>query len=150
MPFDLMNAVAAAGQALGIIKDLREIDKEVDVAGYKARLAELTAALADMKMGLTDASTQLHEKDAEIERVIRDASKKAELVEVHGYSYEKNAQGQPEGWPFCPVCLEDEIRFYRLVKVQERVRGSCYCPKCKAEYIAAYIPPAANQRGTGG
>jgi hypothetical protein len=121
-----------------------DINKSFDAAEHKAKIAELTAALADVKMALTDANAELQGQAAEIGRLIKDAARKAELEEVQGYQYEKNAQGNPEGWPFCPVCLEDYLRLYRLVKLENRPRGMCYCPKCKAEYSSRYIPAQPN------
>ncbi len=82
---DLMQGLSAANMALGFIKDLREIDRSVDEAGFKLKIAEIASALADAKIALSDANLHLNEK----EQVIRDLRR--ELDEL------KNGD-------FCPKC----------------------------------------------
>lgn len=66
---DIMSALATAGQAIKIAKDLRDIERDMDSASYKAKAAELYGNLADLKIALTDAKEELHEKDAAIKRL---------------------------------------------------------------------------------
>ncbi|CDX53487.1 hypothetical protein MPL1032_180011 [Mesorhizobium plurifarium] len=63
---DIMGALATAGQAVKIAKDLRDIERDLDSASYKAKMAELYSSLADIKMALSDAKEALHEKDGQI------------------------------------------------------------------------------------
>lgn len=66
---DIMSALATAGQAIKIAKDLRDIERDMDSASYKAKAAELYGNLADLKMALSDAKEALHEKDGEIKKL---------------------------------------------------------------------------------
>ena len=72
----LIEGLTAANLALGLVKDLREIDRSVDEAGFKLKLAELTSALADAKIALSDANLELNEskiKAATLERELETA-----------------------------------------------------------------------------
>ena len=69
---DIMGALAVAGQTVKLAKDLRDLERDLDSASYKARMAELYGNLADIKMALTDAKEALHEKDGEIKRLKSD------------------------------------------------------------------------------
>lgn len=66
---DLAGGLAAVGQALGIAKALKDIDKSFDAATHKVRVAELYSSLAEVKMALTDAREEIHAKDGEIKRL---------------------------------------------------------------------------------
>ena len=64
---DLLTGLTAANQAIGIVKDLREIDQSVDEASYKLKLAELSSALADAKLALADAKVEMATLAAKID-----------------------------------------------------------------------------------
>ena len=136
---DLMTALAAVSQSVGILRDLSQLDRSVDVAEYKAKVAEVTSTMADAKMALVDASEYIRGLEAEVLRLKKDSSRKSDLVEAYGHHYEKGTDGKSIGYPFCPVCLEDEVRLYRLAKT-DGPRGSSYCPKCKAKFEVATFP----------
>lgn len=68
---DIMGALATASQAIKVAKDLRDIERDLDSASYKAKMAELYGNLADIKMALSDAKEALHEKDGQI-RALKD------------------------------------------------------------------------------
>ena len=63
---DIVTALSSVGQAINIAKSLRDLEKGLDSATYKAQIAELYSALADVKMALTDTQTALHDKDQKI------------------------------------------------------------------------------------
>jgi hypothetical protein len=66
---DIVTAVSTLGQAINIIKSLRDIDKGMDSAAYKAQMAELYNDLSDIKMALTDARETIHTKDQKIKEL---------------------------------------------------------------------------------
>lgn len=68
---DISSALVVISQAIGIAKDLREVEHDLDTATYKAKMAELYTSLADVKMALTDARTELHQKNGEISELKR-------------------------------------------------------------------------------
>lgn len=88
---DLVSGLSAASTALGIVKDLREIDRSVDEAGFKLKLAELTEALADARIALSDAKGEIAEKNSEI-RLLKDALASAKLGET------------------CPICNDGNLK----------------------------------------
>jgi hypothetical protein len=51
-------ALSTASQAIKLANDLRTIDKEVSQAELKLKVADLTGALADLKMTLKQKATR--------------------------------------------------------------------------------------------
>lgn len=63
---DFAVALASASQALNIVKQLREIEKGVSEGELKAAMADLYGKVAELRMALTDAREEIHEKDRQI------------------------------------------------------------------------------------
>jgi ribosome-associated protein YbcJ (S4-like RNA binding protein) len=106
---DIMTALATATQAIKLAQDLRGIDKAMDAAEYKLKIADLTDALSQIKLALTDAKEALASKDSEIERLKKTMLRTGDLVEYHGYRYDKTPDGKARGAPYCPVCEQKGI-----------------------------------------
>ncbi|MCI2395220.1 hypothetical protein [Aliiroseovarius sediminis] len=68
---DIVGGLTAAKLAIDLANDLREIDKSVDEAAYKMKLAELMSALAEAKMALSDAKLAISQKDDKLAQVQR-------------------------------------------------------------------------------
>ncbi|WP_187430277.1 hypothetical protein ROLI_007780 [Roseobacter fucihabitans] len=56
---NVVEGLTAASLALGLVKDLRDIDRSVDEAEYKLKIAEIIKALADAKIALSDAKMKI-------------------------------------------------------------------------------------------
>jgi DNA-directed RNA polymerase subunit M/transcription elongation factor TFIIS len=136
---DIAAAIGMAAQAIGIAKDLREIDRGVSEGEFKAKMADLYSSLADVKMALADAQEELKAKDNEIALLRKNFENSRELVERYGYKYEAGAEGQPQGLPFCPRCEQNSGRYYRLAQIAGP-RGQVKCPECKSDFthVTAY------------
>src|SRR5690242_14862286 len=52
---DWPTAFSTAAQAIKLVNELRSIDKEVNLAELKLKIADLTSSLADIKLTLTEA-----------------------------------------------------------------------------------------------
>jgi hypothetical protein len=63
---DLVGGLTAAKLAIDLAKDLREIDRSVDEATFKLKLAELTSALAEAQVALSDAKIRIGELEQEL------------------------------------------------------------------------------------
>lgn len=63
---DLVGGLTAARLAIDIAKDLRSIDRSVDEATFKLKLADLTSALADAQLALSEAKTRVAELESEL------------------------------------------------------------------------------------
>ncbi|MBZ9859727.1 hypothetical protein [Mesorhizobium sp. CA12] len=66
---DIATGLTFLGQATGIVKDLRDIDKGFDQASLKAQMADLYGTLADVKIALSDARETIHEQEQQIKRL---------------------------------------------------------------------------------
>jgi hypothetical protein len=129
-------ALSTASQAIRLANDLRSIDKEISEAELKLKIANLTSALADLKITLTDAKGDAAEKDAEIDRLKALHRRVTEgTVEMYGYRYRKRTDGKgpAAGNPFCDVCFQKQGLLIETAQLREPGRP-LQCPNCKAKY----------------
>ncbi|PAQ00761.1 hypothetical protein LRP31_07435 [Mesorhizobium mediterraneum] len=130
---DIPGTIAAVGSALSIVKEIRAIDTQIDQATLKLKIAELTSALADAKLGLVDVAQLLHEKAAQITKLTALVKYRAEnLVDQNGFRYEAK-DGKAFGPPYCPVCEAKGI-FLKLAQNRALPGIPYVCPSCKANY----------------
>ena len=108
---DLVSGLSAASTALGIVKDLREIDRSVDEASFKLKLAELTGALADTKVALSDARERINKLERQLSE--------AQLGD------------------YCPICRNSHLRVSDVTP-HDRLIGiefhSCACDNSDCSY----------------
>ncbi len=127
-----MLALSAAGQALGIVKDLQQIDRDISQSELRLKMAELYGNLADMRIALADAQLALRAKDDEISSLRSAAAKERNLVDVDGFKYD-SVDGQPTGLPYCPTCEVNLGKFFRLSRGSEQFST---CANCKNTHNA--------------
>jgi soluble cytochrome b562 len=132
---DIMSALATASQAIKLAQDLRGIDRAIDAAEYKLKIADLTSALSDIKLALTDAKEDLATKDAEINKLKRQFQRLTETVEYQGFKYDKGKDGKPSGAAYCPVCEQKTGLLFHLSWME----GDNFCPNCKANFSRVHV-----------
>ncbi|MBZ9710475.1 hypothetical protein LB543_27635 [Mesorhizobium sp. ESP7-2] len=66
---DIAAALSLLSQAIGVVKDLRDIDKGFDKAALKAQMADLYGSLADVKIALSDAQITIHDREQQIKKL---------------------------------------------------------------------------------
>ncbi|WP_075289890.1 hypothetical protein [Pararhizobium arenae] len=130
---DIVAGMGMLAQAIGIAKDIREIDRGLDQGEIKAKMADLYSALADAKMAFADAQGEMKAREEEIARLQEAFKFRSTLAEYHGFKYEAFEDGSPRGRPFCPRCEENHGRFYRLTRFGKGMLNMM-CPECKTEY----------------
>jgi len=111
---DIVTGLSAASAALKLIKELRGIDSEVDKAGLKLRLIELTDMLLEAKEALQDAKQERSELMSEIERLKTAMNQRAHLEDEHGRLYEIDDTGARVGEPYCNLCFVKEELLIRM------------------------------------
>jgi superfamily II helicase len=131
---DIITALQATSQGLSVLKQLRDIEKQFDVATLKIQIAELAEALTTARLTLVEAQEELAKKDGEIAILKRNFEKVADTVEHEGFHYDKGEGDQPTGLPYCPRCQTLNGILMRVTRVQSKQRGTVCCPHCKAEY----------------
>jgi hypothetical protein len=124
--------------ALDLARGTKAAIDALDDAEIKFKMAELYSALADAKIALADAGESVAAKDREIERLQHAFRRKEEAVEHNGMPYKRGADGKPQGYPFCPRCLEIEGVLMRALPTMKPGR-LVECPECKTDYMAGYI-----------
>ncbi len=87
---DVANILGSITSAISVTKELVQIDKAFDEAQWKLKLAELTTALADAKIGLAELRDEIQARDSEIAK-LKEAfgSKEKALRLVTTYMNEK-------------------------------------------------------------
>lgn len=146
---DFASGLASASQAMALAKALRNIDRNLDAATYRATIAELMEAATDAKIALVEAKESLAGKDAEILRLKDAFVQKAKLgAGPGGYLYEVNDDDAMVGFPFCPRCDQIDGRMVRLV--QNKDIQDAKCPVCSNEYtpVTAFGVPTAGEPNT--
>jgi DNA repair exonuclease SbcCD ATPase subunit len=129
---DITTALTLMGQATGIIKNLRDIDKGFDVATLKSQMAELYSTMADVKIALSDARETIHDKD----KKIKDLEDKISTL----------TSGEA-----CPICNEGRMKVmssrahahFAFAGVQER---TIKCEKCGHAEQRMFDPNGATKR----
>ena len=64
---DIIGGLTAAKIAIDIAKELRSIDRSLDEATYKLKLADLTSALADTQLALAEAKVKVGELESKLD-----------------------------------------------------------------------------------
>ena len=129
---DIATGLTLLGQATGIVKNLREIDKGFDVAAIKAQMADLYGTLADVKIALSDARETIHERDRKI-KGLEDKIAALSSGEV------------------CPICNEGRMKVsaskehpqFGFAGVQER---TLKCEKCGHAEKRLHDPDGVTKR----
>jgi len=130
---DIPVLLASITSAIGIAKELREIDRGLGEADFKMKIAELTASLADTKIALVDLQEELQAKDREIGRLRSAFEFRGSTVVKNGCRYEDRGDGTPQGNAFCPRCEQKDGFLMRLADASGP-RGSYVCPECNVNY----------------
>lgn len=127
---DVAGAISTVTAAIGFARELNNVNIQVDQAALKLKIAELTGALADAKLGLVDIADELRRKDAEIARLADlFAFKKDQTIHRKGWTYDQ-MDGEPVGLPYCPVC-EQKGKFIHVIL--DRTSNKASCPSCRAD-----------------
>ena len=120
-----------------LLGELRSIDKELGQAELKLKVAELTGALADLKMTLIDARDEASEKEAEIARLKKLHHRiEDDTIELYGYRYRKRKDGKQGGAgnPFCDVCLQKDGLLIETATIAGKGIQALQCPNCKGRF----------------
>jgi rubrerythrin len=130
---DFVTAIATAGQAIGLVKELAGAQKAFDAAEWKLRLADLNSLVADLKNALVDANAEAKSKEDELKLLRLNFLAHQETVEVKGYRYDKTADEKPTGHPYCPVCIQKHGLMLHTTTIWEQGSPD-QCPNCRAKY----------------
>jgi exosome complex RNA-binding protein Csl4 len=134
---DLIAGLAATAKGLEIAKALRDIDRSMESAEYRSRIADLIDQLTDAKIALSEAKETIAEKDAEIRRLSDvQAAKVQTLRNKDGFNFGL-VDGQVNPLPFCPTCEQEG----KQVMFSELGSGTVYCSKCKRVEQRRITPP---------
>lgn len=134
---DVFAGLAAASNAINILKAVSQADKAMDQATLKAELATAISSAADAKIALTEARDALALKDQEIAELREAFATNATLVVgPDNYRYLPDNAGRPFGAPVCPTCQSNEQKI-----VQTLLKGGnrSVCPSCKSEFSPVTI-----------
>jgi hypothetical protein len=127
---EVLSSITAA---IGLAKELVDVDKAIDRAQWKLKLADLTSALADAKVGVVELKDEIEVRDKEIARLKKSFEFQGSTIKKHDMVYEAQGSGEPVGMPFCPRCLNVDGRHIKLTALQKPGRPT-QCPECKSDF----------------
>jgi len=127
---DLISGISAASEALKLIKDLRGIDRQLDVAELKLRLADLVDNLLEAKEALQDAKQERSELIDQIDALNAAMHQHAKMVDENGLLFELDKNGNRAGEPFCNQCFVRENKLYRLIQSKWNQGPRYDCKNC--------------------
>ncbi|WP_192257364.1 hypothetical protein [Mesorhizobium caraganae] len=133
---DIAATISAVTAAIGLAKEIRSIDAQIDQAELRLKIADLTSSLAEAKMGLVDVADQLRQKDNEIARLSAFEGDLSDKIFKDGFHMDAFEDGTPKGDPYCPYCIERKMGLFRLHHLDKPGRPSG-CPHCKTVYVHA-------------
>ena len=131
---DIAAGLAAAGQAMTILKGLRELDKSYDQVALKGQIVDLMDQVLEIRIALQDAKEALQKKDDEIAGLLAANDLKGATVFHRGYRYPEmpGEPGNPSGRPFCLRCEQADGK---LIGTTSNPNGrGVACPECKSAY----------------
>lgn len=129
----ITEGLSALSSALGLLKELRDVDHTLDKAELKLRITEIAGQLGDARTALQDARDENEELEKEVNRLVKEFEFRGKLVEWRGFQYEADEEGRPFGAPFCPACI---VRHQQHIRLDGRFRKT-NCPLCSATYEGA-------------
>ncbi|MCZ7488212.1 hypothetical protein [Rhizobium rhizogenes] len=132
---DIVAGIAAASQALDLVKKLREIDTDMKAAEVKLQMTDLYVKLADVRIALSDAQSEIKTKDAEIARLKEINEGKLNTFMHGGYRFGIDDSGNPLRKAFCPSCLTDGNQ----IMISQGLAGHDICPRCSGTYSAREV-----------
>lgn len=130
---DIASAITTATGTLKLVKGLRDLEHELDKSTLKGRMADLYGDLADLKVALSDAQTDLHQRDQKITDLEASLQSRAALKEVGDDTYTVDKTGTPRGLPICIACLATTGKQVRLARFHTNYK-TADCPACGATY----------------
>ena len=131
---DIIGGISAASEALRLIKELRGIDRQLDVAELKLRLADLVDKLLEAKEALQDAKQDRSELIDQIDALKSAMNQRGILEDDNGCLYELDIGRNRAGDPFCNLCFVRDEKLYRLVKSTFYDEPRWKCVNCKNQY----------------
>ncbi|MEX0685444.1 MAG: hypothetical protein WD267_11465 [Balneolales bacterium] len=121
-----MEIIGLINTSIGIVKRLREISKNIEVAEFNNLLAELANKLADSKMEVADLKTTILQLEEKINRLESKNSAKSKILGVKWGCYQfEDMEGL-----FCPRCFDVDGRQILTSRLRS---GKRKCPQCNAE-----------------
>jgi hypothetical protein len=126
---DFMTTFATAGQVLKTLKVLASMGKAIDTAEFKLKIADLSEAMADLKLAHIEAKDDLAKAGAEIERLKKQLQRTANLVEFRGYKSTRTRMVYRLGRPIVPFA--------------SRKKGCCSTFPISWATVQAFVPHAS-------
>jgi hypothetical protein len=117
---NLITALATAGQAIKLAQDLRGIDKAIDAAEYKLKIADLTSALSDIKMVLTDARKNWHRKTPKLKNSENNFDGQPRLSRLLASNTTRVLMAGREAKPTVPYASRNQVTYFISAELPER------------------------------
>ncbi|EHH1187278.1 hypothetical protein OTE47_004254 [Vibrio vulnificus] len=125
----MSDVLSSISQAIGLVKRLREVSKNIEDAEFKSLLADLNLELADTKLALAEVIEQNTKLKLEVNELKNSQGSNLSKLEYREFAYFDSS----DDGPFCSGCYEAKNQKIRLRKASPTFRtfGHHKCPVCK-------------------
>ncbi len=130
--------------ATTIAKTVKDINRAVDEATYKAQLAELLLALSETHINISELNNVLIEKDTQISNLQNQLSIQENLTYKDPVYWLNQVSGQTDG-PFCQKCYDDNKKLVRLPTFNSTKDGAWTCSVCNTFFSTKDYDEATNR-----
>jgi len=117
--------------ATTIAKTVKDIDRNVSEAEYKAQLAELILALSETHLSMAELNSILIDKDKTISKLQSQLEMKDNIVYEDPVYWKTLVDGTKEG-PYCQKCYDDNKKLVRLLTFSADNEGAWKCSVCES------------------
>lgn len=133
-PLAVVQALQSLKTAGDLVKILRDADAGLRGAELKTKIADLAEALADARLGMLDAQSEIERLNARVAELEAAKVAEAELEKRGNVYYRKSESG--ETGPFCVRCFEADRVLRSLARLPAvfNAFGQYTCPQCKKNF----------------
>jgi hypothetical protein len=125
---EVTQTLSTIAAAIGLAKEFRQLNKIVDEAEFKLKMAEIQIALADAKATIAELTGAITERDTEIRHLTTQFQTEKKYVIIRGLEYATNDSGKPIGHPICPRCKVQNST--RVAMIMSPNHEGSKCPAC--------------------
>ena len=115
------------------IKDVLSIVNKVDNIDLYKKLLDLQAESLEMSSTLQEKEKNITALEKKLEELQEALKIKSEIVRHANLYFNKDDDGEPVGYAYCPRCYEVD---HVLVHIAQNplIKSASVCPQCKSTY----------------
>lgn len=115
------------------VRKLQSLSKQLSDIEFQEKIIELRTLLNEAQEEILQREQEKRDLRQTIEELKTALSFSEDLVDIKGWKYRTDENGNPTGYPFCPRCEVDDGKYFQLVNPKGQ-RTQTLCPNCKVVF----------------